>query len=258
MLGSFTRFGTAAALAMALAGSARADGKLRVLILSGQNNHNWRETTPRIKEICELSGRFVVDVTEHPEELTTDTLARCDALISNWNAWGDTAQVKEWPEATRAAFIGFVRGGKGLVSVHAGSSSFYDWPEYQQMVCASWDLAKTGHGPIHEFPVTIADAEHPITRGMRDFAIRDELWHRAGLQPDVKVLATAYSATDQQGTGQQEPVVLAREYGQGRSVTILLGHDLEAMKHPAWCALLTRSTEWAATSEVTLPPPAAP
>jgi len=116
-----------------------AGAALRVLILCGQNNHEWRQTTPMLKSILTASGRFAVEVTEHPEQSDAQTLSRYDALLSNWNTFGNP-QFTNWPEATRAALLDFVRRGKGFVVVHAGGCSFYDWPEYQQLVGASWKM----------------------------------------------------------------------------------------------------------------------
>ena len=60
---------TAALLAGLLAFSAAlADApepKLRVLILDGQNNHDWRSTTPFLKKALEESGRFTVAVSSN-------------------------------------------------------------------------------------------------------------------------------------------------------------------------------------------------
>ena len=43
-----------------------ADEKLRVLIIDGQNNHNWRAMTPPMKADLEQSGRFTVEVATTP------------------------------------------------------------------------------------------------------------------------------------------------------------------------------------------------
>ena len=44
--------------------------------------------------------------------------------------------------------------------------------------------------------------------------------------------------------------MLAGRFGQGRSLTILLGHDAEAMDDPGFRTLLRRAVEWAATGRV--------
>lgn len=221
-----------------------------MLILSGQNNHAWQETTPKLREILERRGDIQADVLEYPETMTAESIAPYGAIVSNWNSWGDVS-VKEWPDAARDALIAFVRGGKGFVSVHAGSSSFYGWKEYQELGITAWDLEKTGHGKQHTFTVTPSGTDHPITRGMAPFSTFDELWHRVPVPPDAQVLATAWSSPEFGGTGEAEPLVFARAFGQGRSVNVLLGHHVRAMSHPAFAELLTRAVEWAATGAVT-------
>jgi len=226
-----------------------AEPMIHVLIFSGQNNHNWRETTPKLKAILESTGCFTVDVTEHPEYCDAATLQKYDVLLSNWNTFGKPA-VTNWPPTMRAAFLDFVRRGKGFVSVHAGSSSFYDWPEYQQLAGGSWKLGQTGHGPPHEFTVKILDANHPITRGLTNFSTTDELWHRTDLQTNIEILATAYSAPEWKGTGKDEPLAFTTRFGQGRCFNLLLGHDVKAMDAAGFQKLLCRGAEWAATGKV--------
>ena len=40
--------------------------KIKVLIVDGQNNHNWAKTSPIMKATLEKSGRFTVDVATAP------------------------------------------------------------------------------------------------------------------------------------------------------------------------------------------------
>ena len=242
---------------LGIAAPCRSDApRLRVLVLSGQNNHDWRTTTPALARILEQSGRFTVEITDHPERCTASSLARFSAIVSNWNAFGDAA-VREWPAAAREAVLGFVRGGKGFVVVHAGSSSFPDWAEYRQITGAWWDLSRTGHGAIHEFYVRTIDPNHPITQGLRLFPTRDELWHRAGTSPGAHPIVAAFSSPESGGSGQDEPLAFVTEFGRGRGFTLLLGHDAAATESAGFRLLLCRGTEWAATGRVTLPLPPA-
>lgn len=213
---------------------------VRVLIFSGQNNHDWKTTTPKLQAILTNSGRFSVEVTEHPEHCTAATFAKYDLILSDWNAWGN-APVKEWPAATRAAFLAFIRSGKGYVSIHAGSSSFYDWPEYQQIGGLYWDLKATSHGAPHEFTVQFS-GDHPITRGQAPFQTKDELWVKPGVHPAARVLAT----------GDGQPLAVTTTLGKGRGFALLLGHSAEFMATPGAQTLLLRGGEWAATGKVTL------
>jgi type 1 glutamine amidotransferase len=228
---------------------AAANPPVRVLIFTGQNNHDWRATTPVLKEILTRSGRFTVDVTEHPETCDAATFSRYDVLLSNWNTYGSNATVKEWPPLMREAFVNFIRNGGGFVVVHAGGASFHDWADYQKIIGGTWG-ALTGHGPVHEFEVKFTEADHPVTRGLTPFKTKDELWHRMELQPDKTVLATAFSAPDKHGTGRDEPVVLVTQFGKGRCFNLVLGHNVDAMQSPGFQTLLLRGTGWAATGTV--------
>ena len=46
--------------------------KIRVLLISGDNNHRWQWTTPYFKRVLEGSGLFNVDITEQPSEILGD------------------------------------------------------------------------------------------------------------------------------------------------------------------------------------------
>lgn len=223
---------------------------IRVLILSGQNNHAWQETTPKLRAILEENGRFQVEISEHPEEMTRESLAAYDGIVSNWNNWGVTGAAP-WPDAAREALIRFVADGKGYVSVHAGSSSFYDWEDYRKLSITAWDLEHTSHGKQHLFKVSPTSIEHPITRGVEPFMTFDELWNQAPVPPDAQVLATAYSTSEFKGADREEPILFSRVFEKGRSVNFLLGHHGRAMSNPAFAELFERAVEWAATGAVT-------
>lgn len=231
-------------LVIALLGTATAfAAPLRVLILSGQNNHDWKTTTPALQKILTDSGHFVVDVTERPSTCDIATLSKYDVLLSNWNSFGKKDPGSLWPETTRAAFLDFVGKGKGVIVVHAGSSSFHDWPEYRQICGAWWANGQTSHGKPHAFTVKPA-VDHPVTRGMAPFTTTDELWMKPGVHPDAVAIAT----------GEDQPVALTTRFGKGRGFALLLGHSAAFMENAGFRALLLRGTEWAATGEVSTPP----
>jgi type 1 glutamine amidotransferase len=243
-------FAASAAVAGLFACGAPAPAPIRVLLLSGQNNHDWKTTTPKLEAILEEEGRFEVDITGSPGGLTSSSLEPYDVILSNWNAYGSGASASPWPEEARRATLDFVRRGNGHVVVHAGGSSFEDWDDYARLTLAAWKNGQSSHGPIHEFLVRVDDPSHPVTAGLAPFTIRDELWNRPGTVEGARVLASSFSARDKEGTGEWEPTVLAGGFGKGRSLTILLGHDAEAMANPGFRALLVRAVEWAATGRV--------
>src|SRR6516164_4133269 len=74
----------AAALALALPTFAADPGPIKVLIITGDHGHQWRETTPFLKDLLTKAG-MKVDVTETPaRDLTSANLAKYDVLLLNY------------------------------------------------------------------------------------------------------------------------------------------------------------------------------
>ena len=240
-------------------------GKIRVLIFSGRNNHDWRTTTPFLKKLLVDSGRFDVRVEEEPDGVTEATLAAYDVLVLDYNG-------PRWGAVTEKAVVSFVKSGKGLVAVHAASYAFAGlvvlgdnhrpmgfkeppWPEYLQMVGGWWTEGppKTAHAPRHCFQVKFVDRSHPVAQGMAEsFTVSDELYHSHRMSPDVHVLATAYDDPGNGGTGKDEPMIWTVNYGNGRVLYTALGHDVAAMQEAGFVSTFVRGTEWAATGAVTV------
>lgn len=253
-----------AVLALALVAPALADDAkpIRVLIITGDHGHAWKETTPFLKHLLEGAG-MKVDVTETPaKDLTGDNLAKYDVLLLNYKDTPKGAPETRWSDENKKAFADAVRGGKGLVVYHHASSAFigkgmFD-EEFEKIIAGGW-RRQGNHGKRHEFKVAIRKADHPITRGLpAEFAhANDELYQNSLMLPGSVVLATAYSdkSIDPKNSDKHEPVVWVAEYGKGRVYQNVLGHDVAAMKDAGFQALMIRGVEWAATGEVRTPAP---
>ena len=145
----------------------------------------------------------------------------------------------------------------------ARSSAHADWPEYEVMIGGAWrEGAK--HAPYHTFRVDLKAREHPILKGLPpSFVTHDELNQGLTMQPGITTLATAYDdpgdrtadGPEVRGSGKDEPVMWALPYRKGRVFTTALGHDLRSVRTPGFVATFRRGVEWAATGEVTIPPP---
>jgi len=232
---------------------------IETLLLTGANNHDWTRSAPFCRDLLEGSGKFAVTLTEDPSSALEDAeaLGAYPLIFSDYNG-------PEWSEKAKANFEAVVRGGTGLVILHAADNAFPGWVEYEKMVALLWREG-TGHGAFHEFDVTVIDHEHPITRGLDDFRLWDELYHRLVHMHGVPyhVLATAYSDPETGGSGNDEPMMVVQQYGEGRVYHHVLGHvwpgDPEANKgcsmitfeNPAFQKSLLRGCEWAATGDVT-------
>jgi type 1 glutamine amidotransferase len=242
-------------------GCAAQDGRVRALIVTGENNHNWRYTSQMHKDTLEATGKFVVDVTESPASALADAkmLSKYQVVVLDYNDYGKT---KRWGQPAEANFTEAVRNGLGVVAVHSANNAFPGWKEYEQMIALLW-RENAGHGKFHEFEVAMTDTAHPITAGMPAKAkTSDELYHRLSNPQGspYTLLAQAMSQTSTGGTGQAEPMALVNDFGKGRIFATPLGHVWDkdenskpSVATPLFRTLLSRGTEWAATGSVTLP-----
>jgi type 1 glutamine amidotransferase len=273
--------------AIAISPAQADDAKISVLIVDGQNNHKWQQTTPVIKKQLEDSGKFTVSVSTSPAGAKKGQLggtkklwdawrpdfAKHDVVVSNYNG-------QDWPEEVRSNFIKFVSEGGGLVILHAADNSFPGWTEYNQMIgLGGWGgrseksgpylYVKDGklfrdtsagrggsHGPQREFEVTTfpEQAVHPIMKGLPKSWLhaKDELYDSMrGPAENIKVLATAFSEKSKK----HEPILMTIDYGKGRVFHSTLGHADYSMNCVGFSTTLQRGTEWAATGKVTIAVP---
>lgn len=267
-----------AGIFVAMDATAVADEPVKVLIVDGQNNHNWKKTTPVLKAALESCGRFTVDVATSGDDLASfaPEFSKYHVVVSNYNG-------KPWSESTAESFDKFVKEGGGLVCIHAADNSFPKWQAYNRMIgLGGWggrneqsgpyvyvneegevvrDNSKGrggSHGPQHAFPVIVRDAEHPITKGLPKVWMhaKDELYtHLRGPAENMKVLATAFAKDGKGGRGVHEPSLMVIDYGKGRVFHSTQGHADYSMECVGFVATLQRGTEWAATGKVTIPVP---
>ena len=77
-----------------------------------------------------------------------------------------------------------------------------------------------------------------------------------GPAKNLTVLATAFADPVYRGTGRNEPILMAIDYGKGRVFHSTMGHGAAQCKSVAFIVTLQRGAEWAATGKVTQKVPA--
>jgi len=152
-------------------------------------------------------------------------------------------------EEEKKDFTDCLKAGKGLIVWHHAYCSYQSWPEYQAIVGGgyhqkAWTDDKGVLHPASTYKhdvllhVKVADAKHPITKGIGDFDITDETYGNGTVNPDVHVLLTT---DDPSASGS---LAWTNRYGKSKVVTILLGHDNLAWTNPAFAKLLTQAIFW--------------
>ena len=216
--------------------------KTRVLIFTGGHGFDKEQFFKLFKENPEISYEAV----EHPnayDSLKADAAKRWDVLVLY-----DMQQ--EIPEEAKQNFLARLKDGKGLVVLHHALCSYQHWPEYAKIVGGQYFLDKTVlEGVEHpastykhdvDFKIHVADAAHPVTRGISDYETHDETYFGFGVNSDCRPLLT----TDE--TTSTKVIAWAKTYAASRVVYIQSGHDHRGYENPNFQRLLRQAIQWTA------------
>ena len=149
-------------------------------------------------------------------------------------------------EEQKKAFLQMVEKGKGLVFLHHSLASYQDWPEYMHIQGGRYHLdpqdtsKKSTYKHDVQMDVKVLDPDHPVTKGIADFTIHDEVYENFEVLPTVHPLLK----TDHPESG--EIIGWAQQTGKTKSVTIQLGHDHFAYENENFSRLVYQAIRWGA------------
>jgi uncharacterized protein len=234
-------------------------GKIRVLIVDGFSNHDWRQTTRLLRGILDRTGKFAVDVSTAPQDPDSPEWAawhpdffKYDVVIQTCNENANNGQLfnlkkkPDWPLAVKLDFIQYVRDGGGVYIFHAAENAFVGWKEYEQMVGLSWREANygtavrieagklvriapndgrgTNHGKRSDVSVTRL-GDDPIHAGMpRTWMSPDMEVYYYARGPAENLTVLAYARDSDPDLGLLWPVEWTTTYGKGHVYISTYGH----------------------------------
>jgi len=140
--------------------------------------------------------------------------------------------------------------GKGFVGAHSATDTFYNWPEYGDMIGGYFDQHPWG---VFDAPVIVEDPSFPAMKAFsREFTIRDEIYQEKEFSRDkVRVLARLdASKLDLKNprvhrTDKDFAVAWARQYGKGRVFYSTFGHTEEAWDRHDVQTMYLEAIKWA-------------
>jgi len=264
------------------------EDKIRVLIVDGFSNHDWRQTTSLLRGVLEPTGLFAISVSTAPDRTNDPAWASWRPAFKNHDVviqtCNDINHAAPWPERVRTDFADYVREGGSVYIFHSAENAFVGWKEYEEMVGLCWrkadygtalrvseegalvrippgEGAGTGHGPRGDVLVHRL-GDDPIHAGLpRTWLSPDMEVYYYARGPATHLQVLAYARDSQPGQGLYWPVEWTTAYGRGRVYVSTYGHVWKGDVQPAGmrCAavqtIIPRALQWLARKPVTIPVP---
>lgn len=195
-----------------------------------------------VRDLADSSrGAFEVTVTEDCSAISEEGLRRYDAVFFY------TTGELPMDDAQKRALLDFVRAGKGFAGAHSATDTFYQWPDYGDMIGGYFD----GH-PWHEEVTVRVEGRHPSTSHLpASFAIIDEIYQFRNWSRDrVQVLLSLdpasvdLKADGVKRTDRDFALAWTRSYGAGRVFYTALGHRAEVWNDERFQRHLLGGLHW--------------
>ena len=223
--------------------AAESNAKLKVLVVTGGHGFDREPFFKMFSDNPDITFTNAAHAAKSATAYERDDFLSYDVVVLY-------DMMRNITEPQRAQFNALIEKGIGLVVLHHAIGSYPNWPEYEQIIGGRYtepDPNKPGMvteavGWKHDetVPVVIVSRGHPITAGLEDFTIHDEIYWGYRVLPDVTPLIT----TTHPKSG--KPLGWCRTHGKSRVVYLQLGHGPEAFNNGNYRKLLRQSIRWTA------------
>lgn len=219
-----------------------AQGKVRALVVTGGHGFQREPFFAMFDSFADIEWREV----QHPQAndmYAPEQRDSYDVIVLYDMVQGIT-------EKQRAQLLETLKRGKPLVVLHHALASYQEWPEYARVIGGrymlseqewdgkTWARSTFRHGVV--LKVHIADPKHPITKGLDDFEIHDEVYGGYWVSPEVHELLTVDHPESAKVVG------WTKTYGKARVAVLQGGHDRLAYEDENYRTLVQRAILWAA------------
>ncbi len=216
--------------------------KLNVVVLTGGhafNEHDFLKLFQGYDDITykhlaqKLGGEVFEDITDWPYDVI---------VLYNLNQHMTPKQQKN--------FLTLLDKGVGLVVLHHAIAAYDSWPLFAKISGVKYHLEpweengvpkeRSGWKEGVEIKVHVADPNHPITRGLKDYDVLDETYCRFTVAPGVHALLTTDEPTS------DKTIAWTKSYGNARVFFIQSGHDHTGYDNPNYRKIVVRAIRWTA------------
>lgn len=136
-----------------------------------------------------------------------------------------------------------------MIFLHHSLVSYQNWPEFikivggqyhTQPVVANGDTLSANYEHDVRMSIKVEDKKHPVTKGIKDFEILDEIYSDVEILPSVKpLLSTTHPKS-------MHYVAWINKYGNSDVLYIQLGHGRTGFSNPNFLKLIQQAIEWSA------------
>lgn len=152
----------------------------------------------------------------------------------------------------KQAYVTLLEKGTAMIFLHHSLVSYQNWAEFihilggqyhTQPVVVSGDTLKANYEHDVSIPVKVEDKSHPITRGISDFEVVDEVYGDVEILPAVKpLLSTTHPRS-------MRFLAWINHFGNSDIVYIQLGHGPSCFADKNFRQLIQQAIEWSASKK---------
>src|SRR5262245_51259765 len=152
-------------------------------------------------------------------------------------------------DADKTNLLSWIKSGKGFIGIHCATDTFYNWPEYGEMIGAYFD----GHPWHQEVKVKVEDQAHPATKGLpATWTVTDEIYQFRNWDRSKRhvLLSLDTSSVDLKKEGVKRTdgdfaLAWTSNYGKGRVFYSALGHRDDLWQKPEYQQFIAGGIRWA-------------
>ena len=216
-----------------------------ILIYSGTTGYRHESIPAGIRAISAMAARggLTVVASEDPTLFSVSSLKRFRAIVLLSCTTDPKNPASEWLVGNRRdALQHFVRGGGGIVAIHAAADSHYHWPWYARLIGGRFARhpERTSKGQV-----TVVAPTDPAVLGLpRSVERTDEWYYFEDYDPVSKVLVTLDPSSIGERDTNPNPIAWTRQINEGRVFYTAMGHTTESYSEPFFLQHVANGLDW--------------
>jgi type 1 glutamine amidotransferase len=183
----------------------------------------------------------------HQDKEIFDHLRDTDLLVLMGLFFSAEEGYQPLAPASESALEAYIASGRPLILHHGAAASYDDSETFKRLIGINWVWGgdqPTLHSPVGDYDIKVTVPSHPVTAGVGDYRLFDELYYDLRTQPSIRPEILAVADYKDQSLPMIQVFEGGRVDGAGKAVYFANGHDLKAFECPALRKLWTNAVAW--------------